>query len=153
MPIPRTQVWRIRGEAEDAEAAAAEYAKALAEAFGTRRGELPRLDLVLLGLGVDGHTASLFPGSPVLREVFRTVAAVHASAAAIPQRLTLTLPVLNAAARVAFLVAGAEKAKVLKTLLVERALLPAALVSPEHGQLVWLVDRAAAALLTAAERR
>ena len=89
----------------------------------------------------------------MLREVFRTVAAVHASAAAIPQRLTLTLPVLNAAARVAFLVAGAEKAKVLKTLLVERALLPAALVSPEHGQLVWLVDRAAAALLTAAERR
>ena len=140
VPIPRTQVWRIRGEA-------------LAEAFGTRRGELPRLDLVLLGLGVDGHTASLFPGSPVLREVFRTVAAVHAGAAAIPQRLTLTLPVLNAAARVAFLVAGAEKAKVLKTLLVERALLPAALVSPEHGQLVWLVDRAAAALLTAAERR
>ena len=153
VPIPRTQVWRIRGEAEDAEAAAAEYAKALAEAFGTRRGELPRLDLVLLGLGVDGHTASLFPGSPVLREVFRTVAAVHASAAAIPQRLTLTLPVLNAAARVVFLVAGAEKAKVLRTLLVERALLPAALVSPEHGQLVWLVDRAAAALLTAAERR
>jgi 6-phosphogluconolactonase len=153
VPIPLTQVWRMRGEAEDAEAAAAEYAKALAEAFGTRRGELPRLDLVLLGLGVDGHTASLFPGSPVLREVFRTVAAVHAGAAAIPQRLTLTLPVLNAAARVAFLVGGAEKAKVLKTLLVERALLPAALVSPEHGQLVWLVDRAAAALLTAAERR
>src|SRR5438045_3199378 len=127
VPIPRTQVWRIRGEAEDAEAAAAEYAKALAEAFGTRRGELPRLDLVLLGLGVDGHTASLFPGSPVLREVFRTVAAVHAAAAAIPQRLTLTLPVLNAAARVIFLVTGAEKAKMVKAALSDHATgLPAA---------------------------
>jgi len=153
VPIPPAQIVRMRGEDADAESAAAAYAASLNEVFGTRRGELPRFDLVLLGLGVDGHTASLFPGSPVLREVFRTVAAVHAGAAAIPQRLTLTLPVLNAAARVAFLVAGAEKAKVLKTLLVERALLPAALVSPEHGQLVWLVDRAAAALLTAAERR
>lgn len=147
VPIPKAQVWRIRGEAEDPEAGAAEYAKALAEAFGTRRGQLPRLDLVLLGLGVDGHTASLFPGSPVLREVFRTVAAVHAGAAAIPQRLTLTLPVLNAAARVVFLVTGAEKAKVLKAVLGEHALLPAALVSPENGELVWLVDRAAASLL------
>lgn len=153
VPIPPTQIWRIRGEMEDPEAAAAEYAKALAEAFGTRRGELPRVDLVLLGLGVDGHTASLFPGSPVLREVFRTVAAVHAGAAAIPQRLTLTLPVLNAAARVAFLVAGTEKAKVLKRVLGEPPTLPAALVRPEHGRLVWLVDRAAGALLTAAERR
>jgi 6-phosphogluconolactonase len=153
VPIPPAQVCRIRGEMEDPEAAAAEYAKSLAAAFGTRRGELPRLDLVLLGLGVDGHTASLFPGSPVLREVFRTVAAVHAAAAAIPQRLTLTLPVLNAAARVAFLVTGAEKAKVLKAVLADRVMLPAALVSPEKGRLVWLVDRAAAALLPAADGR
>src|SRR5256885_2167785 len=152
VPIPAAQVLRIRGEAEDLEVAAAEYAGALGTAFGTRRGELPRFDLVLLGMGVDGHTASLFPGSPVVREVFRAVAAVHVGAASIPQRLTLTLPVLNAAARVAFLVAGAEKAKVLKTLLVERALLPAALVSPEHGQLVWLVGPAPAPLLPAAER-
>src|SRR5438874_11345108 len=151
VPIPRTQVWRIRGEAEDAEAAAAEYAKALAEAFGTRRGELPRLDLVLLGLGVDGHAASLFPGSPVLREIFRAVAAVHVAAASIPQRLTLTLPVLNAAARVVFLVAGPEKAKVVKAVLGERAILPAAMVRPDPGELVWLLDRAAAAQLSAAE--
>jgi 6-phosphogluconolactonase len=145
--VPAAQVRRIRAEAEDPEAAAAEYAKALAETFGTRRGKLPRFDLVLLGLGVDGHTASLFPGSPVLKEIFRTVAAVHATAAAIPQRFTLTLPVLNAAARVVFLVGGAEKAKVVKAVLVERALLPAAMVRPDPGELVWLLDRAAAALL------
>lgn len=149
VPLPAAQVLRIRAEAEDHEAAAAEYAKALERVFATRRGQLPRFDMVLLGLGVDGHTASLFPGSPVLKEVFRTVAAVHAAAAAIPQRLTLTLPVLNAAARVVFLVAGAEKAKVVRALLVEGAWLPAAMVRPDAGELVWLLDRAAAALLPA----
>lgn len=150
--VPAAQVRRIRAEAEDPEAAAAEYAKALAETFGTRRGKLPRFDLVLLGLGVDGHTASLFPGSPVLKEIFRTVAAVHAAAAAIPQRFTLTLPVLNAAARVVFLVGGAEKAKVVKAVLAEGAMLPAAMIRPEAGELVWLLDRAAAALLPGGAR-
>jgi 6-phosphogluconolactonase len=147
VPVPPDQVIRMRGEAEDTDAAAAEYAQRLAAVFATRRGALPRLDLVLLGLGVDGHTASLFPGSPVLKEVFRPVAAVHAAAAAIPQRLTLTFPVLNAAARVVFLVTGAEKAKVVKAVLADQAPLPAALVRPDDGELVWLLDRAAAALL------
>src|SRR2546422_2196115 len=146
VPIPPAQIFRMCAEHADGDGAAAAYAAALAEAFGTRRGELPRFDVVLLGLGVDGHTASLFPGSPVLREVFRTVAAVHVAAAQIPQRLTLTLPVLNAAARVVFLVAGAEKAKIVRAVLSEQALLPAALVRPTDGELVWLTDRAAAAL-------
>jgi len=152
VPIPAAQVLRIRGEAEDPEVAAAEYARVLSQAFGTRRGELPRFDLVLLGLGVDGHTASLFPDSPVVREVFRTVAAVHVTAASIPQRLTLTLPVFNAAGQVIFLVAGAEKAKVVKAVLGERATLPAAMVRPADGELIWLIDRAAAAQLSAAAR-
>jgi 6-phosphogluconolactonase len=108
---------------------------------------------VLLGLGVDGHTASLFPGSPVLREVFRTVAAVHVAAASIPQRLTLTFPVLNAAARVMFLVTGAEKAKIVKTVLSENSSLPAAMVRPTDGELIWLTDRAAAQLHPAGEVR
>jgi len=112
-----------------------------------------RFDVVLLGLGVDGHTASLFPGSPVLREVFRTVAAVHVAAARIPQRLTLTFPVLNAAARVVFLVAGPEKAKIVKTVLAEQSTLPAAMVRPTDGELVWLADRAAAALHPVGEVR
>jgi len=148
VPIPRGQVARIRGEADDPEAAAAEYGRRLSEVFESRRGELPRFDLILLGMGVDGHTGSLFPGSPVLKEVFRPVAAVHAAAASIPQRVTFTLPVINAAARVMFLVAGAEKAKVLKAVLGDPvSSLPAALVRPLNGRLTWLLDRAAAALV------
>lgn len=146
VPIPATQIFRMRAEQADADGAAAAYAAELAEAVGTRRGQLPRFDIVLLGLGVDGHTASLFPGSPVLREVFRPVAAVHVAAAQIPQRLTLTFPVLNAAARVVFLVTGPEKAKIVRTVLSENAMVPAALVRPTDGELIWLTDRAAAAL-------
>jgi 6-phosphogluconolactonase len=149
VPIPPAQVARIRGESDDLETAAADYGRRLTEVFECRRGQLPRFDLILLGMGVDGHTGSLFPGSPVLKEVFRPVAAVHAGAASIPQRITFTLPVINAAAHVMFLVAGAEKAKVLKTVLGDTpGGLPAALVRPSDGRLTWLLDRAAAALLT-----
>jgi len=152
VPLPPARVFRMRGEADDPEAAAGEYARTLTEVFATRRGELPRFDLILLGMGLDGHTGSLFPGSPALKEVFRTVAAVHAAAAAIPQRLTLTFPVLNAAADVIFLVSGAEKAKAVKTALGEGASLPAAMVRPADGHLRWLLDAPAAALLGRARR-
>jgi 6-phosphogluconolactonase len=148
VPIPPERVFRIPGEGADPEAVAADYARTLGEVLGARRGEVPRLDLVLLGLGVDGHTGSLFPGSPVLKETFRTVAAVHAAAASIPQRFTLTYPVFNAAACVLYLVSGAEKAKVVKAALVDRAGgVPAAMVRPTHGRLLWILDRAAASLL------
>jgi 6-phosphogluconolactonase len=150
VPIPPRQVFRIPGEGADPEVVATDYARTLSEELKVRRGELPHLDLVLLGLGIDGHTASLFPGSPVLKEVFRTVAAVHAAAAVIPQRFTLTFPVLNAAACVVYLVSGSVKAKVVKAALAERATsLPAGLVRPTDGRLIWLLDRAAAALLPA----
>ena len=151
--IPPEQVFRVRGEAEDPEEAASEYARRLAEVFRTRRGETPRFDLILLGLGVDGHTASLFPGSPAVREVFRSVAAVYSAAAAIPRRVTFTFPIITAAAQVAFLVAGAEKAKVVKAVLVDGAMLPAAMARPTNGRLLWLLDRDAAALLPATPRR
>jgi 6-phosphogluconolactonase len=147
VPIPPDHVFAMEGGAADSEACALAYARELTRVFGLKRGETPRFDLVLLGMGLDGHTASLFPGSPVLKEIFRPVAAVHAAAAAIPQRITLTLPVLNAAAQVLFLVSGAEKAKAVKAVLGDRSLLPAGLVQPDKGRLVWMLDGAAAALL------
>lgn len=146
--IPADRVYRMRGEAEDPEAAATEYARTLATVFETKRGGLPRFDLVLLGLGLDGHIASLFPGSPAAKEIFRTVVAVHAAAARIPQRLTLTFPAINAAARVIFLVSGAEKAKTLKAALSDGGLSPAGMVRPVDGTLTWIVDRPAASLLS-----
>jgi 6-phosphogluconolactonase len=154
VPIAAERVFRIPGDKDDPEAVAAEYARTLAEVLDVRRGETPRLDLILLGLGIDGHTGSLFPGSPVLKETFRTVAAVHAAAATIPQRFTFTFPVLNAAACVIYLVSGAEKAKVVKAALVERGKgLPAAMVHPHDGRLIWIVDRAAASLLPSSAAR
>jgi 6-phosphogluconolactonase len=152
VPVPTTQVARMRGEADDPEAAATEYARTLVEAFATRRGERPRFDLVLLGMGLDGHTGSLFPGSPALKEVFRTVVAVHAAAAAIPQRLTLTFPVLNAAAEVIFLVSGVEKAKAVKAALSPDSASPAAMVRPPDGRLRWLLDAPAASRLDSPRR-
>jgi 6-phosphogluconolactonase len=149
VPLPSGQVFPMGGDADDPDRAASDYARTLGQAFGTRRGEMPRFDLVLLGMGLDGHIASLFPGSPVLKEIFRPVVAVHAAAAAIPQRITLTLPVLNAAAQVIFLVAGAEKAKAVRAVLRDGALLPAALVKPETGRLRWMLDAGAAALIRA----
>jgi 6-phosphogluconolactonase len=149
VPVPPEQVVRIRGELDDAEQAATEYARRIAEVFETRRGEMPRFDLVLLGLGVDGHTASLFPGSPAVREVFRPVVAVHAAAAAIPKRVTLTFPTITAAAAVLFLVSGAEKARAVKAVLVDATMLPAAMARPTDGRLTWLADRDAASLLPA----
>jgi len=146
--IPSERVYRMRGEADDPEEAASEYARTLATVFQTKRGGLPRFDLVLLGLGLDGHAASLFPGSPASKEIFRTVVAVHAAAARIPQRLTLTIPTLNAAARVIFLISGAEKAKVVKATLTDGAILPGSMIRPTDGALTWIVDRAAASLLS-----
>ena len=150
VPIPSDQIFPIQGDAPDTDAVAAEYARTLGEVFRVRRGEVPRLDLILLGLGIDGHTASLFPGSPVLKETFRIVTAVHAAAASIPERITLTYPIFNAAACVIYLVSGAEKAKVVRAALGDRGgAVPAAMVRPTDGRLLWILDRAAAALLPA----
>lgn len=149
VPLPTGNVHRIPAEDPDAARAAARYDEDLAAAFALSADELPRFDLILLGLGPEGHTASLFPGSEAVHETKRRVAAPY-----VPKfsafRITLTPPVLNHAAAVLFLVSGEEKAAALAAVLEgvpQVDLYPAQIVSPHDGALSWLVDRAAARLL------
>ena len=144
VPIPEEQVHRIRGENPDPERAAEEYEQILADHFRLEPRQAPRFDLVLLGLGADGHTASLFPGGAALAETLRLVVGVPASGAGF-DRVTMTLPVLNGAAAVMFVVSGASKAPALRRVIGGDAALPAARVRPRAGTLIFLADRDAAA--------
>jgi 6-phosphogluconolactonase len=143
-PIPEANVHRIQGELEPQEAAKA-YEDELRRFFGP---EPPVMDLVLLGMGADGHTASLFPGCPELAESSRWAISSQPPAGTGPAlpRVTLTLPVINAARAVLFLVAGEDKRPAVSSIL--RVLgngsqLPAGLVRPA-GELAWFLDRKAA---------
>jgi 6-phosphogluconolactonase len=144
--IPSENVHRMPGEKEPG-VAALEYEAMLKEFFHLSRSSFPRFDLILLGIGEDGHTASLFPQSDAVAEVERLVVASRAQQKDL-YRLTLTLPVLNHAADVVFLVAGESKAAIVKKLTQTKAgasLLPAARVRPHHGRLSWLITQDAAA--------
>ncbi len=145
-PIPSSQIYNPNTTLDPAQAAAA-YQATLAQIFALHPPALPRFDLILLGLGEDGHTASLFPGHPLLQETERWVAPIFDSPKPPPQRLTLTLPVLNHARQVAFITAGAGKADILAQVLAADSTLPAHLVQPSAGDLHWFVDEAAAARL------
>ncbi len=144
VPVPTVQVHPMRCNRSPA-ASAERYETELRSFFA---GGAPRFDLILLGLGDNGHTASLFPGTPVLAERRRWVAEVHVAEEGM-HRLTLTLPVINQAAAVVFLVSGGGKASILREVLEGSPgphPVPAALVRPA-GRLMWLVDRDAARLL------
>lgn len=141
--VPVGSVHRMRGELDPAEAAAL-YEEELEEFFGG----MPRFDLVLLGIGEDGHTASLFPGTLALEVSDRWVVE-NPVGEMDTVRLTLTVPVINAAKRVVFLVAGEGKADALKEILegdADPRSYPARLIQPTSGP-VWMLDRAAARLL------
>jgi 6-phosphogluconolactonase len=141
----------MAGESRDPQAAAYEYERQLHLATQTSPSVRPSLDLILLGLGEDGHTASLFPGSPVLQEQ-QTLIAVTQSPKEPPTRLTMTLGVINRASVVLFLVTGSAKAQMVRRVLEPRTdadrQLPAAQVRPVQGRLIWLLDQLAAAELT-----
>lgn len=127
-----------------ADAAARRYEETLKQEVFP--GDAPRFDVLLLGLGDDGHVASLFPGSPALEERARWVVGVAGKDGG-PDRITLTLPVINAARLVLAQVFGAYKGRVLRRVLAGEDDLPAARVAPRDGALVWLVDPAAASAL------
>ena len=151
LALPAGHVHRMEGERTDRDTAAREYQDEIARAFGADpNGEPPAFDLVLLGMGPDGHTASLFPHTAALGETKRWVVVNH-----VPQhhtdRMTLTYPVLNRAREVLFLVAGPDKAEPLAEVLQgppDPQRLPSQRVRPADGQLLFFVDRAAAARLT-----
>jgi len=144
-------IYRMKGEYEDTTAAAQEYEETLRRVTQCPAPELPRIDLLLLGLGDDGHTASLFPGTAALQEQDKIVTVGHAPTG-IKARLTLTLGVLNHAAVVLFLVTGSGKAEIVRRVIESDSeadhSLPAARIAPESGRLVWMLDQAAARQLT-----
>lgn len=146
-PIPATQIHRMAGESEDLEGTAAGYAQLLStqlpEVDGARR-----FDLVMLGLGPDGHVASLFPQSPALSERTKWVLPVHV-AKLDAWRLTITLPVIEAARSIMLLVAGANKASIMGELMKDyqgHPRYPVEMINPQ-GRMEWYIDRAAAPFL------
>jgi 6-phosphogluconolactonase len=150
--IPPANIFRIPAENPDASAAADAYEQTLRKFFAVAPGEFPRFDLILLGIGPDGHTASLFPETAALEETSRLVVANWVEKLQ-TNRITFTLPVLNAARCVAFLVSGTDKAAVLHEVLEGNApaeKYPSKLVRPSEGKLIWFVDRAAASQLSTA---
>ncbi|HEV2671000.1 MAG TPA: 6-phosphogluconolactonase [Gemmatimonadales bacterium] len=152
VPVAAASIHRIHGEDDPTEAAAA-YERTLRETFATPAGA--RFDLVLLGMGVDGHTASLFPGGSAVRERQRWVMAEYVKSVSM-WRVTLTPVVINAAADVAFVVAGREKATMLHRVLegpYRPDALPAQVVAPSDGHARWLVDAAAAGELSEEVRK
>jgi 6-phosphogluconolactonase len=146
VPAPAENIHRVRGELE-ASSAVEDYERIL-KAFASDENPWPRFDLALLGLGADGHTASLFPGSDLILEKSKPVAAVTAEYENRPaQRITLTPPVFNDARQVMFLVAGASKSNAVEAVLQgpsDAQLWPAQAICPHPGKLTWLVDQSAA---------
>lgn len=156
VPVLAGNIHRVRGEDPDPAKAAADYEAELRAFFGACvPASPPRFDLVLLGMGADGHTASLFPGTPVLNERVAWAAAVYVPAQK-SHRVTLTFPVLNAAGRIVVLVSGHEKAAALRDALREKHAineLPIRGIHPERGELIWLSDQAASTVTREAQGR
>ncbi len=150
VPLQPEQIHRIKGEYPDTAKAAAEYQELIRKQFKLQPAAFPRFDLVLLGMGNEGHTLSLFPGTKALHEAQKIV--THNWVGKLyTERITLTAAAANAAANVIFMIAGSDKACALKAVLEgphEPEQLPAQMIQPANGTLTWLVDEAAGEMLS-----
>lgn len=155
IPVPVKNIYRIPAEYKDHNRAAEDYEHTLKTFFYLKEGELPRFDLMLLGMGEDGHTASLFPETAALEEARRLVAANYVKRLS-EYRITLTIPAINQAACVVFLISGESKATVLKKVLegeFQPKSLPSQYIRPVGGRLLFLADQAAAGKLTSFQNK
>jgi 6-phosphogluconolactonase len=155
VPLPAANVHRMLTELPDREAAASQYADAIARVVPADEQGVPSFDLILLGLGDDGHTASLLPGSALVHEQSRMVAVTDREREG-TLRLTFTPPVLQHARRLLFLLAGSDKAQPLREVLYgeeQRERYPAQVVRDARGEVTYLIDSAAASNLPASENR
>ena len=151
LPIPPTNVHPMRGDADDLQAAAAEYESTIRQIIGAKGKAVPRFDLVLLGMGSDGHTASLFPGEDAVRETEKLVVAQHVEVLG-RRRMTFTFPLINAARNVMLLVTGNDKVQAVACLLGKspadafRRDMPALRIAPSDGDFIIVLDSAAGRL-------
>ena len=148
VPIPRAQIHAIRADPATLPHDVEVYGRLLSEQLPRSEDEVPQFDLILLGLGRDGHTASLFPGTPILAERTQPAAGVYAPVLP-PWRVSLTLPVLDHARRLMFLVTGADKAEIVRRVFLDPPVgppLPVRLIAP-RGEVEWHLDAAAAQYL------
>lgn len=149
LEIPPENIFRWQTEIGDTEKIAEDYEQTIVNFFGLAKKEFPRFDLILLGMGEDGHTASLFPHTAALREIEK-IAVVNFVEKFNANRLTFTFPVINNASNIIFLIGGAGKANVLKEVLEGESVpekFPSQNVAPTDGNLFWLVEREAARFL------
>jgi 6-phosphogluconolactonase len=151
VPVVASNVHRVPTERGDPDAVAAAYEKTILQDFNASAGEIPRFDVSVLGLGANGHTASLFPHTKSLTENRKLVMAEFVQELD-QYRVTMTLPLINHSRNIVFLVSGAGKASVVKEVIggpSDPQRLPAQLIRPDDGTLVWMLDKAAAAELPA----
>jgi 6-phosphogluconolactonase len=149
--IKQEQISRIMGEYADTEKAALEYEQVLRSSFKLKEGEYPRFDLVLLGMGEEGHTLSLFPGTKALQAPANRIVVRNWVGKLYTERITLTARAANEAKRIMFSVTKADKALALKAVLegpYEPEQLPSQFLQPVNGKLLWLVDKDAGSMLT-----
>lgn len=149
VPLTKEQVVRIKGEYQDTEEAAREYEQALQSHFKLKTGEYPHFDLLFAGMGNEGHTLSLFPGTKALHANGRIVVRNWVGKL-YTERITLTALAASNSSQIIFMVTGADKAPALKAVLegpYEPEQLPAQLLQPTNGKLLWLVDTAAGSML------